>query len=312
MQSSLTVFEILKLHHSNNHKDSLSLSIGDGYLYAHNPLYKAIRIDYVKLGYTFTTEDFCHYVAMPFLSLSEILKHKKTPYFNNVTPIELIENHLPKTFKCEEIIKPKTNHVLHESSHCLADAYLKKIKVNVVSLKNNFLSPEQTKTLEMIMAESFANTVESFCNTYNTTPESRLFFEMNSYIVHYKKISKALSETILLIGAKKTFQLIYISYLCSNCLMNEIGFSQLTKIINSFFDASTAEIILKNKCCTQIFNHAFELSMDFRLQTTGFYCQMMGLKADIFKLVDIDLVTLLTKTQIVQNFLNQSEHLIFN
>ena len=305
MQSSLTVYEILKLHHAFHHKDSLNKSIGDGYLYTHNPLYKAIRCEYLKLGYTFTTEDFCHYVAMPFLSLSEILKHKKTPYFNNVTPIEIIENHLPKTFKCEEIIKPKTNHVLHETSHCLADAYLK----NIV-FKNNFLNTEQTKTLEMIMAESFANTVESFCNTYNETPESRLFFEMNSYVIHYKKISKALAETILLIGKKNSFHLIYISYLCSNCLLNEIGFSQFTKIISSFFDTQTAEIILKNKCCTQIFNHAFELSMDFRLQTTGFYCQMMGLKTDIFKLVDIDLVTLLSKTQIVHNFLNQSEHLI--
>ncbi len=306
-QSALTVFEILKLDQASSSSQTLQKALGDSFLFKNNSLYKNIRIEYLKQGYSFTTEDFCHYVTMPFLSLPEILKYKKVPYFDNTTPLQLIEKAHPQKFKCEEIIKPKTNHVLHESSHCLAEEYLKKI-----TFKIDFLSKEQNLTLQMIMAESFANTVESVCNYWNVTAEQRLLFEMNSYIIHYKKISQALKETIEMIGFKNTFALIYISYLCSNCLLNEISQNQFAKLVQSFFDQNTSEIILKNKSCLKIFIHAFELSMDFRLQTTGFYCQMAGLKADLFKLVDIDLVMLITKTRTVQNFLNQSEHLMSN
>ncbi len=305
MNSQLTVHEILGLHHSVKNNSILTKSIGDGFLFANNPLYRNIRKEYLKRGYTFTTEDFCHYVSMPFLSLDEILKQKKVPYFDNVTPIEFIENTHPKLFRCEEIIKPKTNHALHESSHCLAEEYLKSVNTNA-----QFLSREQNITLKMILAEAFANTVESVCNSWNTTAQLRLFYEMNSYIIHYKKINQALTETIELIGLKNTFALVYLSYVTSNCLVNEISPTNLNKLVGGYFEPLVSEIILKNKCTSRLFNHAFELSMDFRLQTTGFYCQMQGLKADIFQLVNIDLVQLVTKTQVIQTFLKQAEPLL--
>ncbi len=307
MQSQLTVFEILKLHDSVQNPNILAKSIGDGFLFKNNDLYQKLRCEFTRLGYRFTTDDFCHYVAMPFLSLPEILKQKKVPYFDNVTPIQYIEKSYPKKFKCEEIIKPKTNHVLHESAHCIADEYLKEIHI-----KAHFLSKEQTATLQMIMAESFANTIESVCNYWNTTAELRLFYEMNSYIIHYKKISQALKESVELIGLKNTFHLVYISYLCSNCLLNEISQSKFNQLITTYFDPSTVDLIFKNKSVLKLFNHAFELSMDFRLQTTGFYCQMAGLKSDIFKLVDIDLVMLIAETDVIQDFLKKSDSLVTN
>lgn len=307
MQSQLTVFEILKLHDSVQNSSILTKSIGDGFLYQQNKLYRNIRNEFLKLGYSFTTEDFCHYTTMPFLSLSEILKHKKVPYFDNATPVKLIEQLHPLKFRCEEIIKPKTNHTLHESSHCIAEEFLE-----TTPFKVGYLSAEQNITLKMIMAESFANTVESVCNYWNLTAEQRLFYEMNSYVVHYTKISSALKESIELIGLKNSFALVYISYLCSNCLLNEIPQSQMNKLITAYFEPSIAQLILNNKFCTRLFNHAFELSMDFRLQTTGFYCQMAGLKADIFKLVDINLFSLLTTTNVIQSFLKRSEHLFMD
>ena len=89
--------------------------------------------------------------------------------------------------------------------------------------------------------------------------------------------------------------------------MNEISPAQLNRLIMAYFTPDTAQAIMNNKCCLKLFNHAFELSMDFRLQTTGFYCQMAGLNSNIFKLVEIDLIKLLSQTQIVQRMLNQSQ-----
>lgn len=171
MNSQLTVHEILELHNSVNNTAVLSKSIGDGFLFVNNPLYRNIRKEYLERGYTLTTEDFCHYVSMPFLSLDEILKQKKVPYFDNVTPIEFIEKTHPKLFRCEEIIKPKTNHVLHESSHCLAEEFLKSVNINV-----QHLSREQNITLKMIMAEAFANTVESVCRLLEHDSAIKTFF----------------------------------------------------------------------------------------------------------------------------------------
>jgi hypothetical protein len=305
MQSQLTVYEILNLHESNLVPSALSNSIGDGFLIQNNTLYKNLRLEFIRLGYSFTTEDFCHYISMPFLSLTEILKQKKVPYFDNVSPIQKIEKLHPHKFKCEDIIKPKTNHVLHESAHCVAEDYLTRL-----NFKIDFISKEQNIALRMVMAESFANTVESVSNFWNTTAEQRLFFEMNSYIIYYKKISHALNDTIDLIGLKNTFNLIYLSYLHSNLLLNEITASRFQHVVSTSFDPKTAELISKSKAPVKIFNHAFELSMDFRLQTTGFYCQMIGLKSDLFKLVNIDIIQLLEESRVVQNFLKQSEHLL--
>jgi hypothetical protein len=305
MQSQLTVYEILNLHEYNLVPSALSNSIGDGFLIQNNTLYKNLRSEFIRLGYSFTTEDFCHYISMPFLSLTEILKQKKVPYFDNVSPIQKIEKLHPRKFKCEDIIKPKTNHVLHESAHCVAEEYLSRL-----NFKIDFISKEQNIALRMIMAESFANTVESVSNFWNTSAEQRLFFEMNSYIIYYKKISHALNETVNLIGFKNAFDLIYISYLHSNLLLNEMTASQFQRVVSAFFDSKTAELISNSKAPAKIFNHAFELSMDFRLQTTGFYCQIIGLKSDLFELVHIDIVQLLKNSMIVQSFLKQSEHLL--
>lgn len=301
----IKLHELLKQH--DQHTKTLPLSLGDGYLYQHNPVFKNIRDHFLKLKGQFTTEDFCHYHVFPYASLPQILKAKKVPYSDNVTVLREIEKLHPKRFTCAELIKVKSNYTLHESSHCVADHYLEKI-VNGQYLNNIKLQPDSKKAFRFIMAESFANAVESIANVYNVEPEQRLFYELNSYVTHSKKINSSLQQSVDLIGPLQTFSLIYISYLYSNCLLPEPSAKQFQQIL----EFVVPEISLQKKAhdsasLRKLFSHGFELSLDFRLQTTGFFCVYSGINTALDKLLKIDVLEILKNSNCVQDFLSGTQ-----
>ncbi len=297
----LKLHDLLKLH--DQHTSTLPQSLGDGYLYQHNAAFKNTRDHFLKLKGQFTTEDFCHYHVFPYASLPQILKAKKVPYSDNVTVLREIENLHPKRFTCAELIKVKSNYTLHESSHCVADYYLEKI-VSGQYLNNLKLSSESKKAFRFIMAESFANSVESFANIYNKDPEQRLFYELNSYVTHSKKTNLNLQHTVDLIGPKQTFALIYISYLYSNCLLKEPSAKQFLQILEWVIpDPILQKKVQDSVSLRKLFSHGFELSLDFRLQTTGFFCAYSGLNTPLDKLLNIDILDVLKNSNCVHDFL---------
>lgn len=310
MNLKIKLSELLHLHGSFSAKASLAKSLGDGFLYHHNYLFRSIRDEFLKIGYSLTTDDFCHYAVMPYASLPSILSEKKVPYFDNVTVLEKIESQHPQFFNCEEIIKVKSNYTLHESSHCLAAHFLKNFSTASLSPVLN-LHAESKPVFKIILAESFANTVESFSNFYNQSSELRLFYELNSYINHNKKINSALIQCCDLLGPKNTFDLMYISHLYSNCLHPEPSQKLLIEILTIILDDN---ILLKkaqdSSAPRKVFNHAFQLSLDFRIQTTGFFLAYSGYKTPLDQLLKIDILEVLKKTGVVQEFL-KSKNILF-
>ncbi len=303
----IKLHELLKYH--DQHNKNLPLSLGDSYLYQHNPVFKNIRDHFIKLNGQYTTEDFCHYHVFPYASLPQILKAKKVPYSDNVTVLREIEKLHPKRFTCAELIKVKSNYTLHESSHCVADYYLEKI-VSGQYLNKIKLSPDSKKAFRFIMAESFANSVESFANIYNTKPEQRLFYELNSYVTHNKKVNSNLQQTIDLIGPKQTFTLIYISYLYSNCLLSEPSAKQYLQILEVIItDTNLRKKVADSSSLRKLFSHGFELSLNFRLQTTGFFCAYSGINTPLEKLLKIDVLEILKNSNCVQDFLSSTQPL---
>ena len=297
----IKLHDLLMLHDQLN--TTLPQSLGDSYLYQHNVVFKNTRDHFIKLKGQFTTDDFCHYHVFPYASLPQILKNKKIPYSDNVTVLREIESLHPKRFTCAELIKVKSNYTLHESSHCVADHYLEKITSGQY-LNNLKLSPDSKKAFRFIMAESFANSVESFANIYNKQPEQRLFYELNSYVTHSKKTNLNLQHTVDLIGAKQTFALIYISYLYSNCLLNEPSAKQFLQILECVIpDINLRKKAQDSTSIRKLFSHGFELSLDFRLQTTGFFCAYSGLNTPLDKLLAIDIIDVLKNSNCVQDFL---------
>lgn len=299
--------DFLKLHDENQMPQGIKNSLGDSYLYKNNFIFKSIRDQFLQLGFTYTDKDFCHYTVLPYASLNSILKEKKVPYFDNVTAVKEIENLHPGLFTCNDIIKVKPNYTLHESSHCIVDHFLKDIH-----LEDTALSSEGKKAFKLILAEAFANTVESLANLPNSTIEQRLFFELNSYAIHTKKVNQSLQQATELLGPKLTFHLVYISYLYSNCLFPELPTKAFQSVLELIIeDSALLKKAKDSQGVRKLFNHAFELSMDFRLQTTGFYCAYSGIKTDILKLLNIDIQSIYTKSKSIKTLLKRLDS-IFN
>lgn len=303
----LKLESLLKLHGQQQLvKDPkvLQRSLGDAYLYTQNPVFKNIRDQFLKIGGTFTTEDFCHYQVFPYASLPQILKLKKVPYANNVSVLEEIESLHPKRFTCAELIKVKPNYTLHESSHCVADFYLEKISAGTF-LSDLKISAESKNAFRWIMAESFANAVESFANAFCKTSAHRLFFELNSYVTHSKKVNSSLQQCLELIGPTHTFSVIYVSYLYANCLLPMPSHKQYQQLLEILIpDTQLKAKAIESAAVRKIFAHGFELSLDFRMQTTGFFCAYMGINTPLEKLLLIDVAEVLRKTKCVQDFLS--------
>lgn len=303
---NLTLKQLLQFHHQSTNQNGLKLSLGDNYLYHHNPLFKNIRDTFLKNGFTFTTEDFCNYTVLPYASLKEILKQKKVPYYNNVSVLENLEKNQSGFFQCHDLVKVKPNYTLHESSHCLVDSF-----IQTQNLSASRLSDDSQKAFKLIMAEAFANTIESLANVYNTTAESRLFYEVNSYMIHIKKVNQNLTQTQDLIGLKNTFQLVYISYLFSNCLYTEPNQKSFLSLLDLIIqDTHLRKKASDSQAVKKAFNHAFELNLDFRIQTTSFYCRYLGMNTDIQKLLNIDILKILSQTNILSDFFKKFEFLI--
>ncbi len=294
---------LLRSHDQASLPQSLPLSLGDGYLYEHSFIFRNIRNSLLHLRYALTNKDFCHYAVFPYGSLQSILEKKLVPYFDNVTVLKEIEANQPAKFYCDEILMVKANHCLHESSHCIADEILKK-----ADWQNTQLTSDQMRIFQLIMAEAFANTVESLANLVNDSNEAQLFYELNSHVTHDRETESMFKTSNALLGYSRLYRFVYLSYLFSNCLLAQPNARTYQQILN--FVISDGHLHPKpNEFASlrKVFGHAYDLSFEFRTQTTGFYSALMGLKGNPQKLLQIDILRLLSESELITSFLDEIE-----
>lgn len=301
--------ELLKLHDSAKSSASLPKSLGDAYLHQHNPVYRSIRAEFLRLGYSYTTEDFCHYTVLPYASLGAILEKRKVPYFDNVSVLREIESKHPGKFLVDELVQVKSNYVLHEASHCVAHELLKGLVLDAKGSTAKSLSAEESKALRLMMTESFANSVEALANTFNGTPELRFFHSVNSYCIHDKKAAVSFKQAIDLVGIKAAFRLLFVAYLYSNCLHSELSRTQFQDLLTlTLDDVEVLRKALDSPHVRKLVYYAFELNSDFRFQTSGFYLAYSGLALDVRKLSQIDLLGILRGAPSMRDFLQKTQN----
>ena len=293
------------MHDQAKPEGSLQLSLGDPHLHLNNSIYRNIRNRFLELGYRYTKEDFCHYSVLPYASLGLILEKRLVPYFDNVTVLREIEASHPRKFLVDELVQVKANYTLHESSHCIAHEVLK-----TISLEAKGLSRDEAQALRLLMTESFANSVEALANTLNETPELRFFHSVNSYSIHDKKAAVSFKHAIDLVGVRDAYRLLYVAYLFSNCLHAEINRTQFSELLSlTIKDEETRRKALDSPHVRKLVAYAFELSRDFRIQTTGFYLAYAGIKIDVRNLAKIDILSLLKNSAGLSEFLNRTLNL---
>lgn len=271
--------DILDVHNNCRPKGFHRDILGDGFLLESNPIYRKIKTQAVKIGAKYI-EAYPDYLLMPFQELPVILKHKKIPYVPSARLIKKIEQSRPGVFSTDDMPIPESYH-LHESSHVVAEYYLKKISLR---------SP-QDLILKTILAESFANTVDALVCTFASDDIHWFFVKQNSYMHPQKKIIKAMNELTEALGCQFTFMLTFFTYVHANFLASPLSNKAVQELVSRY--AQVKKINLKHqKNIRTVCQIGEDLDPLFRYQTTANYFKQMGFDEEVesllyFKFMDI-------------------------
>ncbi len=306
MPKSVRLSKLLQAHDRGRSKVGLRQNFGDAYLCERFFVFRAIREASLNIGVTYTTDDPFHYHAHNLAALQALLKSKKIPYLDNVSPLKSIEKRRPRLFDFDEIAPSVSNFILHESAHVVADSILRFNDLQQLGLRS-----EQARALKMVMAEAFANTVEIVGNVSISSEVDRIFYRQNSYLVLRKKRREQLRILVEQFGFTLIHYLIFISYLYSNSLYARLPRTDFKRIVKGFVtDRTVCARILRSKLIAEFVGEAFDLAIEFRVKTTSFYFAFVGLKSNLFDLLDFDLPAIICETPAVGDFFNRTNELL--
>lgn len=286
--------------HQQFDAQGLKENFGDGYLIAHNKIYRNIRMSTLAQKFTFSLGSYPLYQALPLSQLEWILSERIIPYFDNVSVLQQIHNKLPQNIFWDDISDNlKGNHVFHESCHAVARGLSQEIP-KAPGLTNN--SDLQLLILSRLIEESFANTCELLAVTEATDPVHQIFFELNSYVVMFEdrsNLKKAMQE----IGEELFMQFMILCYLHANFLTPTLTDQKFEKILSLIAKKGFGFSGPQKKSMRALSKIAFELNLRFRMVTTDFYFRLNGLSMPKDQLRYFDFIQTMIENPYLMNFL---------
>lgn len=274
--------DLLRKHDEFRASSELERSWGDGALCARNPLYGKVRAAYRAAGGRFVDRDPGFQLVMPYLGLDDILANKRIFVVDNVSVLREIERRRPGRFQWQDLPRPRANHVLHESAHVLAEA----------ALGRAWEGGERIRVARLLLAESLANTVDAWANLANADADLRAFHDLNSYAEMNKKTHAAFLRAREAFGGPACFRALLLAYVQANALAEGLAGAELRHVLELVFtDEGPRRRAGSDASFRRLIDYAFELSMTFRVQTTGFYGALHGLgTGDVYRLLDFDVL----------------------
>jgi hypothetical protein len=284
--------QILEAHHDEalprGERIINDLNIGDAFLYRHHPLYRNLRDCYWELGYRFDTNDFCYLFDLPLFSLDLILKERKMPVRDTVTPLHHLTGRFPEAvftdLSFDSSLAYPINHVLHHSVHCVGDFVTNDRLGSWAELGQGPLA-----VLRMLMCESFANTLDVLANIdANRGGEiGRNLFIMNNLVYKTEDECEPYTQFVERVGMKVAIQIVALFFLFRNLLAESIDEEFLADALQTFgvaFPPERAAELLPLFETTR-------LTEGFRIATTTRYFRYIGLEfQDLLTLYDFDLL----------------------
>lgn len=277
--------------HQKFKSQGLSGSFGDGYLIAHNRIFKKIREAALRGGYKFSSERDEAYETFPLLQLEALLKTKVFPYSNNVVAFESMTAVQLEALSWEDVDgNLKKNFVFHEACHGVVRLLAQK---NLgPARESGDLESQRRFVLRMLLEESCSNTSELLGVIDAADPIHRIFYEMNSYVCEFESrthLKNAMNE----IGADILIKFMVLAYLQANFLRPAIEDRQFQEMIRLVTDRSLDPKHIKT--LRALGKIAFNLSERFRVQTTSFHLRLAGVKTPPEDLFDFDFLRVLAK-----------------
>ena len=264
------------------------LNIGDAFLYRHHRFYRNLRDAYWDLGYRFDTNDFCHLFEVPLFALDLMLKERKVPVRDTVSPLRHLVGRFPGavfddlSFNVE--LGYPINHILHHTVHCVADhVTAERIGTDAA------LGRTQLAVLRMLLCEAFGNAIDLLANidAHKCGEAGRSLFIMNNLVYKTPEECAPYEELIARVGLKPALQVVAAFYLFRNLLAESIDADFLRDAVRRFGvavdDAHIEEIV-------PLFDQT-RLTFGFLVNTNTRYFRYLGFEFDdLLALYDFDLL----------------------
>jgi hypothetical protein len=296
---NLPLKDILDAQSKARPPGALELCLGDGFLLEHNVVCANIRSLARRFGYSYTTEDFCHYGSQKYASLEQILAQKRIPYFDNVSTLLALERNQPGMFQFKDVSSLTKNYLLHETAHCVADWLMKNRAIDFSSL-----DPERALFLKLNLGESFANTVDHFARNICGSDLELLFLDWNSYLVSPPLLRNTFTELLQLLGPRTVFRSLFLGYLFANFRYKELNDKGI-QLVLGVFDEKLEVGSTAFEALSQVVNSAFDLNESFRVRTQSFYLKMLGVNTDCASLCDFNFVSTIARNPGLKSLINE-------
>ena len=252
--------------------NALPDAFGDSYLYRYNPVFAAVRDAAIGFGYRFSVENtplWRDYQALSLAALHRILSGKTIPYFDTGNTIRRLVESNPAVRLSQGFIftNVKRNYSFHESAHCIAHFIMERMADPPTLAAGN----AHRFVLESILAEAFANTVESLGSIVRHMPVSdAVFYGLNSYVARDQGREHVLNEARRELGAQRRFILLFLSHFEANLSVQAPTDSTYRRI------AEAAGCVNHDGLPRKISEIGFRLSTVFRDTTTPAYFDLLG------------------------------------
>jgi hypothetical protein len=293
--------EILSTHQQHSRAPALSKNLGDGFLLAHNPVFRNIRQALVKAGFKVTSRRFHDYDALSLTQLPKILKEKTIPYLDNVTPLKEIEKLAPGAFGFDEVPPLKANYIFHEGAHAVAHQLKPRALALTLSKKSSLakknsrvteLRRQQIVILNSLLEESFSNTCECLANLDANSEIHDEFLFKNSYIMEKPKDRVLLHAAENTLGRPALFRLMLVAYLHSNFIKTNTALENFDRVLKwVFLPNPAARKKLKPAQISQLkktFQIGLNLDPGFTNFTNAFCFRLMGIEENIYDFLAFD------------------------
>lgn len=275
--------EVIAVHRQFRPRGSLPANLGDGFLCAHNPVFRSVRAAYLARGFRFTTRDFCGYYAFPLMALDHLLDRGLIPYRENFAWLERLERSAPGLFTLTELKRGELqfNYLFHESAHLLAHhAFFGRRRA--ASL------PKTSASLHRILlGEAYANTVECLATAIPEGEIGAWFLDANC---HFRS-TKGEAALIRRLGSRRgplpLARALLAGFLYSNFLFDRLGPAEKKRV------AEYSGLPVKEAAALAAIGT--ELCETFRTTTTQLHLLKLGFPANLGPLLRFDPVAKLEK-----------------
>ncbi|MGE3262003.1 MAG: hypothetical protein AB7K68_09510 [Bacteriovoracia bacterium] len=269
--------EVIAVHRQFAPGDSLPDNLGDGFLVQTNPVYRSIRREFLKRGFSYSPEDPHNYFAFPLMSLDVAIAHKTVPYRKNFAWLEVLEKRAPRKFTLTELKKSELqfNYLFHESAHFIAHDVL------FGNTAPDSVPKNADSLMRIFIGEAMANSVECLASVFAEGEIGGYFLDANCHFRSTEREAMALAKAAQKVGFRRLTKAVMASFLYANYLYERLN-EREKKLVAAIAGVENFAVV------APAIRVGFELSEIFRTNTTHLHLLKLGFPADLQKLIPSD------------------------